>query len=352
MLATLVPALSLLLATFLPAGLLQQGQGRNSIEGRITTADNRSLENVRVFLLNDGYSQLKQIYADGSGRYQFKSLNAGDYYIQVEPAGTGYQRQTQRVEVNPFTMGRRPGAEIFRVDFVLMPEKVRKKTTDIENVTVKANGLVFYQDVPGPAKDAYQLGMQSLSRSDLKAAEVELIRAIKLFPDYYEALDTLGSEYARHSVYDASVPLLTHAVRVNKDGWHALYALGIALIGLDRRTEGLQALRRAVVVNPESINAGMRLGLELAKDVQTRDEAVKTLTNVTQMAGKRLPEAYLALASLYSKNNQNREAADALEAYLNSSPGSDQRESIKRKIEELRRKVRKSSSPAKSATMN
>lgn len=340
MLATLIPALLLLLATFSPVSPFQQG--RNTIEGRVMTTVNRPLENVRVFLLTDGYSQLKQVYTDGSGRYQFRGLNAGDYYVQVEPAGMGYEREMERIEVNPFSMGRRTGAEIFRVDFVLRPERARKKPTEIVSVTAKSNGLVFYQDVPGPAKDAYQSGIQSLSKSDLRTAEVDLFRAIKLFPDYYEALETLGSEYTKHSVYDAAVPLLTHAVEVNKNGWHALYALGIALIGLDRRAEGLEALRRAAVVNPESINAAMRLGLELAKDEQTRDEALKTLTNVTQMAGKRLPDAYLILASLYSKKGRYGEAADALEDYLQTSLTNNQRESIKRKIEELRRKSHKS----------
>jgi lipopolysaccharide biosynthesis regulator YciM len=114
----------------------------------------------------------------------------------------------------------------------------------------------------------------------------------------------------------------------------------------------LQALRRAVQVNPDSINAQMRLGLELAKEDQTRDEAVKTLSAVTKMAGKRLPEAYLLLAALYSKKNQDAEAADSLEAYLRTAPPENQRDGIKRKIEELRRKARNTPSPAKFAAMN
>jgi len=334
-------------ATFSPLGLLQQG--RNSIEGRIVTSDKRAIEHVRAFLLSDGYSQLRQTYADNSGRYQFKNLIAGDYYVQVEPAGSGYERQTERVEVNPFSVGRRPGSEIFHVDFVLKPDKSRQKTTPGAKASLGSGDLAFYQEVPVPAKAAYQMGMHSLSRDQLKSAEVELIQAIKIFPDYYDALEVLGSEYAKHSAYDAAVPLLMHAVEINKNGWHAHYSLGIALIGLNKRADGLQALHRAVELNPNSINASMRLGLELANDDQTRDEAIKTLTNVTQMAGKHLPEAYLLLASLYSRNKQYREAADALEGYLHASPPGSQRERIKRKVEELRLKADKHSNFAKSA---
>src|SRR6266480_7001710 len=104
----------------LPGSLIQ---GRNSIEGRITTPDNKSLDNVRVFLLNDTYGQRAQTYTNGSGRYQFSGLAPGNYYVQVEPAGTGYERQTQRVEVNPYDPLGSGGSEIFRLDIVLRPEK-------------------------------------------------------------------------------------------------------------------------------------------------------------------------------------------------------------------------------------
>src|SRR2546429_346348 len=114
----------LTLATLLPGAHLIQG--RNSVEGRITTTENKSLDNIRVFLLTDSYGQLGQTYTDGSGRYQFRNLNSGNYYIEVEPGGTGYERQRQRIEVNPYDPSGRGGAEIFRLDFVLKPDKLAK----------------------------------------------------------------------------------------------------------------------------------------------------------------------------------------------------------------------------------
>jgi hypothetical protein len=60
-------------------------QGRNSIEGRVSTSDNHPLDNMRVFLLSDFYGQLAQTVTDGSGRYQFRNLAAANYYVEVEP---------------------------------------------------------------------------------------------------------------------------------------------------------------------------------------------------------------------------------------------------------------------------
>jgi tetratricopeptide (TPR) repeat protein len=254
----------------------------------------------------------------------------------VEAGGTGYERQTQRVEVSPYAPSG-GGAEIFRVDFILKPENSAKRVVG-EDVSPGADLLVFAQDVPKAARDAYQLGEQSIKKNDLKSAEVSLIHAIELFPDYFQALELLGSEYVKHDYFDTAAPLLAHAVEVNKNAWYSFYGLGVSLIELGKPDEGLQALRRAVRLNPKSINASMRLGLELAKSDQNLDEAIPLMVFVTHNAGKHLPDAYLALASLLSKKKRYKEAADALDEYLRLSPAVANRDQIKRKVEDLRRK--------------
>lgn len=336
MLAGSFATVILTLATLVAGG--QLNQGRNSIEGRITTTDNKSLDNVHVFLLTDSYGQVGQTYTDGSGRYQFRNIASGNYYVEVDPGGTGYERQRQRIEANPYDPSGRGGSEIFRLDFVLKPDKFAKsKGTGAEGAP-GAENVVFVQEIPPAAKEAYQLGVQSLKKENLKMAEVGLTHAIELFPDYYDALETLGIEYVKHAFYDSAAPLLSHAVEINKNAWHSYYGLGVSLLELGHRAQGIDALRHAVRLNPKSINAAMRLGLELSKEDQYRDEAIQLLTAVVQMAGKQLPDAYLALASLHSKNNQYREAADDLEGYLQTSPTAEQRKDIKQKIEDLRRK--------------
>jgi hypothetical protein len=98
-------------------------QARNSIEERVAGPDGRGVENAHVFLLSESYSQLAMDYTDGPGRYRFKNLSSGSYYVQVDPAGTDYERQMQRIDVNPLDMSGRGGAEVFHVDFALKPPK-------------------------------------------------------------------------------------------------------------------------------------------------------------------------------------------------------------------------------------
>lgn len=313
-------------------------QDRNSIEGRVSTSDNHPLDTTRVFLLSDFYSQLAQTTTDGSGRYQFRNLSPGNYYVEVEP-GAGYERQRLRVEVNPFDPAGRGSAETFRLDFVLKPDKLAKPNGVSLEGTPGADKVVFLQSIPPAAKEAYEEGVQSLKKDDMKKAEAAFTRAIEIFNDYYDALDMLGTEYVKYAFYDAAVPLLNHAVEINKNAWHSYYGLGVSLLALQRRAEGINALRHAVRLNPKSVSATLRLGMELSKDDQYRNEAIQLLSSVVQMAGKQSPDAYLALASLHSKNGQYREAADDLEGFLQVSPTTEKRKDIQQKIEELRKKV-------------
>jgi tetratricopeptide (TPR) repeat protein len=331
----LFAGLFLSLNVFLAGPPLVQ-QGRNTIEGRVTTSENRPLENVRVFLTTDYYSDLAQTYTDGSGRYQFRGIKRGYYFVKVEPSGTGYERQSQRVEVNAPDLVGNGGADFYRADFALKPDKTGKRETEDPS----SKSTVFYQNVPEPAKEAFKQGSQSLEKNELRAAEAALVHAIELFADYYDALELLGSTYVKHAQYDAALPLLAHAVEINQRGWQAFYGLGVALLESKRRAEGLEALSRARTLRPESINVNMRLGLELAKEEKSYDEAIRALKKVTDLAGKRLPDAYLALATIYGKRNQYNEEANALEGFLAAAPTTPQREEIKRKVNELRQKAK------------
>src|ERR671926_1088253 len=96
--AALVRVVLILGAVLAAAPTFQQ---RSTIEGMVT-ADNRPVVNARVYLKDDGYAQVNQGYTDGSGRFRFASVLAGVYYVEIDPIGTEYERQTQRVEAVPF----------------------------------------------------------------------------------------------------------------------------------------------------------------------------------------------------------------------------------------------------------
>src|SRR5262249_20634295 len=159
-------------------------------------------------------------------------------------------------------------------------------------------------EVPEGARKEYERGLKSVEKGDLNGAAQALKKALEIFPDYYDALEVLGTEYVKHNDYNTALPLLEKAVGINKDGWRGFYSLGIAQLEMKQRDEGIKSLKRAVELNPDSANTNMRLGMALAPDDSVRAEAVRAFEKVTKTAKENIPEAYFYLGALYAKNNQ------------------------------------------------
>ena len=322
-------------------GAAAQSQNRNVIEGTVTAGE-RPVAEARVFLKNDGYAQVAQTYTDSSGRFRFMGLASGNYYVEVDPIGTDYERQTQRVEARPFS-ARSGAAEVFRVTFQLVPRKSGANADP--SAAARGRGTVFYQEVPKAAEAELEQGIQSFKEDAFDRGAASLKRALDIFPDYYDALVLLGTAYVNRDDFEEAVPLLQRAVGVNKAGWLAFYSLGVAQVKLNRLAEGTGALRSAVALTPRSVEAAFDLGKALAKNASTEAEAVEVLKRVARERSKATRDAYFILASLYGRRNQYRESADALEAYMKSfepkeiSP--EQRENYKKAIERLREKAAK-----------
>jgi tetratricopeptide (TPR) repeat protein len=313
-------------------------QVRNTIEGRVTNSDRRPLSDLPVLLQNDAYSPIATTYTNGSGQFRFSNLQTGNYYVQVEPGALDYERQTQRVEAIPFNERRGRGGEIFRVDFVLRPKKHNDAST--RTTTANGKGVVFYQPVPDEARKEYAEALKSLERNDFNSAASLLSRAIELFPDYYVALELLGTERVKRQQYQDAIPPLARAIEVNKDGWRAFYSLGVAQHETNQRAEAIKSFRRAAELNPDSANTNMWLGVALAPNPDTRGEAIRALEKAVSMAKDKIPQAYFYLGALYARNNQYREAADAFENFLRAYPQAGEQEKIKKLIDEYRQKAR------------
>ncbi len=304
-------------------------QGRNTIDGRVTTTKNQPYQNARVSLLNEGYSELRMVYTDSAGRYRFNNLTAGTFYVRVEPAGSDFERQTERVEVNPFTVSNR-GGEVFRVDFVLRVKEAKR-----DEKAGASPGLVFYQDVPAKAKDEYLKGVKSLEQGSFDEAIAAFKSSVKIFPDYYDALEVMGLEYVKRNQFEAARPILEHAVEVNKDSWQSCYLLGYTLFSLNERDRAIEMLRRTVELKSDSAYTNMQLGIVLAQAKDTKMEAMQFLKKAIEIGGEDVKDAYLYLATLYSDNKQYKEAADVLDAYLKTIPPTEHQTAQRQKYESL-----------------
>lgn len=295
------------------------------IEGRVTAAGGRGVSNIRVSLLTDTYSPISSLYTDSSGRYRF-SVVGGVYYIEADPLDQPYERHQERVDVNPSPFSH--GNDRFHVDIVLKPLKSG------DSVRPSGAGAVrFFQKVPDDARAEYERGMKMLAK-DPDGAYEAMKKALELFPDYYQCMESLGSEYVKADQLDAALPILTHAVEVNPSGEMSLYALGVLRYKRNQFADATTSFSKVVELNAKSKNAVLYLGLAQMRAGNAVD-AETNLKRAYELGATGVPELHLALAQIYINSKRNKEAATSLRTLLKEVPNLRDKDKIKGLIDKL-----------------
>jgi tetratricopeptide (TPR) repeat protein len=315
-------------------------QARNQIYGHVFDSAHHPIPFIYIELMNDYYQMIARTRTDGSGQYSFKNLSSGNFKVKVIASGTDYEEQVQDVTIINF--GRQTasgpvmsGGEARELDFVLRPRKSASSTS----VTANAPGVIFVQQVPEAAQRIYDQAVRNLDggkRTEQGIAELK--SALEIYPDYYLALERLGTEYVRQEKYEMANPVLTKAIDVNPRGYQSLYSLGVAKYHLKEKPAALELLTRALAVSPNSVNAHLWLGIILRQSGRFA-EAETHLKRADALGNNKVAEAHWQLALLYNQLKRYRDAADQLELFLKAQPDSRDTEKIKELIKQLREKA-------------
>lgn len=319
-------ATHILLSALLALVSFQTNQtSSNSISGHVSNDQHTPLADIRVELLNELDSVIRTVKTDGSGLFVFRKLSDGTFQVRVQTSGTNYISQTKRVDLA------RPhgfGAAFEELDFIL--------TTDRKTSSTGKPGVVFVQEVPEPARKEYEKGTELLEKSNKRQeAFAALKSAIDIFPQYFDALETLGTEQVKDAQYEAAIPLLTKALEVNSRAYASCFALGVAQYNLKQLQAAIESFKRAVLLNEKSINANLWLGIAL-RQTSRPDEAEAYLRRADVLAESKLPDAHWQLALLFNQLKRYKEAADELEKFLKVQPDARDAELIKKLIQRLR----------------
>jgi len=326
-----------------PRGLPQPSalevlQTGNQISGHIFDSSRRPVPQLYVELMNDLSQMIARTRTDDSGFFIFNHLSSGHFKVRVIVTGTGYVEQVQDVDIINFahqsgTGGVISSRESREVDLYLRTESEMRGAA-----TSASPGVIFAQRVPEEAKRVFEKALDDLNNGRRYDQGLQgLKKAIELFPDYYAALERLGTEYVKRGDYPAGVILLRKAVDVYPRGYESLYSLGVGLYNLKELSAASDAFGRAVAISPKSVNSHLWLGRVLREEGKY-DSALLHLQRANELGNGRVAEAHWQLALLYNHAKRNREAADELELYLKSKPDAADAESIKDLIRKLRTK--------------
>ena len=304
---------------------------RNSITGFVFDTGRNPVPQVPVEVLNEVNQVLQRTRTDGSGRFLFTGLSAGRFSIRVVPYGTNFEEQTQEVEIINFV---RPGSstsENAQKDFYL---RLRRDIKEASAIT----GTVFAQNIPQEAQKFYNKAISEFESNRADTGIQELLNALKVFPEYFLALEKLGREYIKQQKYEYARAVFIKTISVNQRSFSGWYGLSYASYALEQPEIAVEAAQNASQLDPSSVDARLILGISFRK-AKRYEEAEKSLLQAKKLAKGQFPDVNWNLALLYNHNlKRYKDAADELELYLKAQPDSTNAENIKKLIAELRKK--------------
>lgn len=313
-----------------------QAQRNNSINGHVFDAQNRMpVGDIYVELQDQLGITLARGRVNTTGRFFFGGLPSGTFNIKILPFGTNYEETVQSVRLVSMPIGRgRYSSDMAYVDVYL---KLDPRRANRENLG--AASVVFAQEVPDKARKLYKKGANQLDDKKDQGLD-NLKKAVEIFPNYYDALDRLGTELVLRKQYAEAAPFLIRAIDINNRSYSSFYALGVASYNLKNLPAAIEALRAATAINPQSVNAQIFYGMVLRIDgsYEKAEKALLQAKNLTKNAP--VGEIHWQLALLYEKNARYKEAADELERYLKVEPKAANAEQIKSLIADLRAKAK------------
>ena len=192
-------------------------------------------------------------------------------------------------------------------------------------------------NVPKPAIEEYDKGLEFVSRGDTAKAIEHLKRAVELYPNFGLALNELGVQYMKKGELDSAAEVLTKALQVAPEAPEPSLNYGVLLLQQKKFPEAETQLRDAVKKNDNAFTAHLYLGITLIH-FKNLPEAETELRKAVTLGGEKASQAHYYLGGIYWQTGKLREAADELEMFLKLEPKAANADKLKNTIKELRSK--------------
>ena len=305
----------------------------NTLRGKVRTPSGITVNNAIVELRIGGGAMISQTVTRNDGDFAFSSLSGGEYEVAVTIAG--YEPTVQMAR---FNQNDRMGfSEVLNIEVLIRPKK---------DLILAAPGTSYAQDVPKPARAAYERGMTRLREGKSDEGVAALREAIAGFNDYFDAHYALGKELFRTGKDNEALEALERARQINDRQDAVYYMFGLVMMKQGKYAVAEFAFREATRLNANNALSRFYHGqalIELA--VRSNDEnqrnndlsaAEKELDRAWERSERRLSEVYLQRARIHERRGQKDAAAADLENYLKAVPEAKNAATIRAAIAKLR----------------
>jgi tetratricopeptide (TPR) repeat protein len=265
-------------------------------------SDNQPATQVAVSLQSRGLGIFRSVLTDFAGHFEVRSLPPGAYEIKVEEQGFETTSTNAQVDANP-------------VKLVL-----RLKPSIVSTGGQKSN-LISVRElkISDKAKNEYNKGLEGLWKKDWPESLSHFAKAIKAFPDYYEAYYHIGLVQTNLRQLDEADGAFQKAVELSNGRYaRADFGIGYVLYLRGKNSEAEQVIRRGLEVDDREPDGHVILGMALLR-LDRLDEAEKCGREAL-LRDPNFAKAYLVLADAFGRKHKFEEQLQSLDSYLRLEP--------------------------------
>jgi tetratricopeptide (TPR) repeat protein len=305
----------------------------NTIRGKVRSIDGLTVNNAIVELRVGGGAMISQTVTRNDGDFAFSNLVSGEYEVAVTIAG--YE---PTVQVTRFTQNDRMNfAEVLNIEVLIRPRR---------ELTLSAPGTNFAQEVPKPARAAYDRAMARLREGKSDEGVAALREAIASFDDYFDAYFALGKEMFRAGKDNEALEAFERARQINDRQDAVYYMFGLVMMKERKYSVAEYAFREATRLNATSaashfchaqslIELAVR-GSDQRQSATDLEAADQELNRAWETSNKRLTLVYLQRARIHETRGEKEAAARDLESFLKAEPDAKNAAAIREAITKLR----------------
>jgi tetratricopeptide (TPR) repeat protein len=305
------------------------------ISGSVQRDDtNERLPGVRVQLLTAaGNVAHPVILTDSSGEFSFGEFAAGEYEIVAER--DGYQQARLHVELSRFDQSN-----------LVVRMRRQLSASGPYGDAVTAHELA----IPQSARSAFEKGLSKAdSQKDYRGAVQDFQRAIKIYPNYYEAYSEMGVAYVHLKDFAAAEKALRQSCEMSAQKYAPpLMLLSMLLNDQNRNADAEPIARQVIVADPKAWRgpyelARALLGLRRLSEAEASAYAARDLKPDN-------PDTYLLLSEIHRHTQNPSALLQDIDAYLKLAPQGPAAPQVRSLREQLVRFMEAQSKPKSAET--
>jgi len=244
----------------------------------------------------------RSILTDYEGHFEFRGLPSGTYEFSIEEQGYEPYRSTAEFD----------GSSL-KVDLHL--SALSSPPVPANAYTISAREL----KIPSNAHNEFNKGLERLAKKDENGSLSHFMKAVKLFPGYFEALYHQGIVQTNLGQLEKAMQAFQKAVVLSGGRYaRAMFGIGYLHYLQGDEAEAETTVRRGLEVDPNSPDGYVILGMTLLH-LNRLDEAEKSAREAL-LRDPNTANAYLILADSSARRENYLEQIQDLDAYLRLDP--------------------------------